>query len=70
MAYKITHRTTGRELRFPNRAAAESYIERHGGGLGNWDITTAPGRDPAWGLPAAMLPGGAPKRRANRRTHG
>ena len=39
MACKATHHETGQQLRFANRAAAEGYTARYGGGSEHWDFT-------------------------------
>jgi hypothetical protein len=41
MAYKLIHRETAQELRFPNRRAAEQYADRFGGGLDRWIVEQA-----------------------------
>ncbi|HWM01095.1 MAG TPA: hypothetical protein VNP92_02045 [Actinophytocola sp.] len=41
MAYKLIHRDTAQELRFPNRRAAEQYADRFGGGLDRWIVELA-----------------------------
>jgi hypothetical protein len=46
VAVKLTHKATGREVRFGNQDSARRYAEEHGGGLVHWTLTTTP-RPPA-----------------------
>jgi hypothetical protein len=50
MAVKITHRAIGQQLRFPNRATAEGYLEVIGSDAENWELTQISGE------PAAAIP--------------
>lgn len=70
MACKITNSETGQQLRFANRASAERYVERHGGGAEHWEFTEVPNRDPAYKQLSHLLPDYKPMRRPDRRTHG
>lgn len=50
MAVKITHRAIGQQLRFPNRATANQYLEVIGSDAENWEVT------PIMGEPGAAIP--------------
>jgi hypothetical protein len=52
MAVKITHRAFGQQLRFPNRATAEDYLDVIGSDAENWEVT-----------PIAGEPGAIPEQR-------
>jgi hypothetical protein len=43
MAVKLTHRAIGQQLRFPNRATAEDYLEVIGSDADNWEVTPISG---------------------------
>lgn len=50
MAVKITHRAIAQQLRFPNRATADHYLEVIGSDAENWEVT------PISSEPAATIP--------------
>jgi hypothetical protein len=50
MAVKITHRAIAQQLRFPNRATADRYLEGIGSDAENWEVT------PISGERAAIIP--------------
>jgi hypothetical protein len=43
MAVKITHRAIGQQLRFPNQATANEYLEVIGSSAENWIVTPIAG---------------------------
>ncbi|HEX3783487.1 MAG TPA: hypothetical protein VHX38_27805 [Pseudonocardiaceae bacterium] len=43
MAVKITHRAIGQQLRFPNQATANTYLEVIGSDVENWIVTPITG---------------------------
>jgi hypothetical protein len=51
MAVKITHRAIGQQLRFPNQATANTYIEVIGSSADNWIVTPITGERPAAAIP-------------------
>jgi hypothetical protein len=52
MAYKITHETADQQLTFPNRQAAERYVDQNGGGRQKWTGGVAQPSQPAAEHPA------------------
>ena len=51
MAVKITHRAIGQQLRFPNQATANQYLEVIGSDAANWELTPITGEPAATTIP-------------------
>jgi hypothetical protein len=56
VAVKITHLTSGQQVRFANADGARRYAEIMGGGVEKWQFTVVPGDHAAPIVPKLSVP--------------